>query len=165
MVNWPQFGKGSEKVFVGGFLFYNPYATVKCTILNLGFTVWFAMYKKKQKWMPFVSEFPVEVYLREKKKTPKQDISPNPPITFVKWIQSTFLGVQLSWKDKQGCIGCQSKVDQLKLGLRGARPQINEGNIQSFLFYFYFLMYSTQRSLWGFNTWLYILMLYLHQMV
>lgn len=39
MVNWPQFGKGSEKVFVGGFLFYNPYATVKCTILNLGFTV------------------------------------------------------------------------------------------------------------------------------
>lgn len=164
MVNWPQFGKGSEKVFVGGFLFYNPYATVKCTILNLGFTV-VCHVQKKAKVNAICIWVSCGGLLKRKKKTPKQDISPNPPITFVKWIQSTFLGVQLSWKDKQGCIGCQSKVDQLKLGLRGARPQINEGNIQSFLFYFFFLMYSTQRSLWGFNTWFYILMLYLHQMV
>lgn len=103
--------------------------------------------QKKQKWMSFISEFPVEVYLREK-NTPKQDINSNPPITLLKWISSTFLGVQLSCKDKLECIGCQSKADQLKLGLRGARPQINEGKVTEFSF-FIFLMYSTQKKSLG----------------
>lgn len=59
-----------------------------------------------------------------------------------------YMGVQLSCKDKQECIGCQSKADQLKLGLRGAKPQINEGNIQfSFFLFSFFKVQHSEKSL------------------
>lgn len=59
--------------------------------------------------------------------------------------------MQLSCKDKQECISCQSKADWLKLGLWGARSQINEGKDTEFSFFnfFFFLCIALKRSLWG----------------
>lgn len=124
------------------------YYSKLCAILNWGFTVWFYMYRKNQKWTSFVSEFPVDVYLREK-NPPKQIINSNPLITFLKWIEFALLGVQLQCKDKQECIGCQSKANWLKLGLWGARPQINERKDTEFSFFNFFLTYSSQKKSLG----------------
>lgn len=83
-VIWPHTGKGSVKVFVGDFLL-NTSCYSKLCYFKLRFRSLVLHVQKKRKWTSFVSEFPVEVYLREQ-KSPKQIINPNPLLAFLKWI-------------------------------------------------------------------------------